>query len=210
MAEAMAEQDLTDTTDTAVDAPADAPVDDIEELLRQFEEGTTQPQQTEQIGETAAERDRAFAENLRAHTEGLQLDSRRQELHAYEQQLALERDQKDALAAFETIRGNLPAEMFDDRMLDAWVNARAASDLAIQQAWQNRVADPRTYERTLNRLAVEFGEKFRRYEPESEVDHAAVAQAVRGAGGTVPAEPPPVFSRMDDREFARWKSENMK
>ncbi len=208
MAEAMAEQDLTDTTDTAVDAPADAPVDDIDALLAEFEAGTTQPQQT--VSESAAERDLAIAENIRAHTEGLQLDSRRQELHAYEQQLALERDQKDAIAAFETIRGNLPAEMFDDRMLDAWVNSRAASDLAIQQAWQNRLADPRTYERTLSKLAIEFGEKFRRYEPESEVDHAAIAQAVRGAGGKTPPEPPPRFDRMTDAELAQWKAENMK
>ncbi len=194
-------------TDTAIDAPvADT---DIDALLAEFEAGT-QPQQTEQISETAAERDRAFAANLNAITEGLQLDSRRQELQSYEQQLALERDQKDAAAAFETIRGNLPSEMFDDRMLDAWVNSRAASDLAIQQAWQNRLVDPRTYERTLNKLAIEFGEKFRRYEPESEVDHAAIAQAVRGAGGKTPPEPPPRFDRMSDAEFAQWKSENMK
>ncbi len=194
-------------TDTAIDAPvADT---DIDALLAEFEAGT-QPQQTEQISETAAERDRAFAANLNAITEGLQLDSRRQELQSYEQQLALERDQKDAAAAFETIRGNLPSEMFDDRMLDAWVNSRAASDLAIQQAWQNRVADPRTYERTLNKLAIEFGEKFRRYEPESEVDHAAIAQAVRGAGGKTPPEPPPRFDRMSDSELARWKEENFR
>ncbi len=190
-------------------APAAEP-DPIDALLAEFEAGTAQQQPVEQVSETAAERDRAIAAHMNAYTEGLQLDSRRQELRAYEQQLALERDQKDAFAAFETIRGNLPAEMFDDRMLDAWVNSRAASDPAIQQAWQNRVSDPRTYERTLNKLAIEFGEKFRRYEPESEVDHAAIAAAVRHQGGKVPAEPPPRFDRMSDAELAQWKAENFR
>ncbi len=84
MAEPMTET-APEPADTAVDAPvADT---DIDALLAEFEAGT-QVQPTEQITETAAEGDRAFAANLNAITEGLQLDSRRQELQSYERAAA--------------------------------------------------------------------------------------------------------------------------
>ncbi len=89
-------------------------------------------------------------------------------------------------------------------------SAKRTWTMLAQQAWQNRLADPRTYERTISKLAIEFGEKFRRFEPEPEIDHAAVVAAVRHQGGKVPPEPPPDFSRMSDRELQRWKDENMR
>ncbi len=206
MAEPMTEA-APEPADTAVDAPvADT---DIDALLAEFEAGT-QVQPPEQIGETAAERDRAIAAHMNAYTEGLQIDARRAELRAHEQALQMEIDRKDAFAAFAEIRGNLPADLFDDGMIDAWVNAHGASDPAIRSAWENRVADPRTYQRVLNKLSAEFGERFRKYQSEDEIDRAAIAQAVRGAGGKVPAEPPPRFDRMSDAELAQWKAENMK
>lgn len=205
MAETMTE------TDTATDTPAAAPATDdldLDKLLAEFDSGTAKPaEQPHSVDQN--ERERAVAAHLNASIENLQLDSRRAELQSYERQLAFERDQKDAAVAFETIRGNLPADLFSNEMLDSWITGQAVRDPAIQAAWQNRAADPKAYQRTLNKLASEFGEKFRRFQPEAEVDHAAVAQAVRDSGGKIPAEAPPDFGRMSDAEIHAWKRANM-
>lgn len=206
----MAEPETEIATDSGVTdaAPvADTPTeDDLDALLREFDEGTaaTNPQPIDQ-----AERDRVFNDNLRAHTESLQIDARKAELQQAEQQLRAEYDQRDAAAAFAEIRGSLSPELFDDAMIDSWITSQAVRDRSIHQAWLNRGADRKTYERILNKLAGEFADKFRRYQPEAEVDRAAVAQAVRGQGGKVPAEPPPNFARMSDAELAAWKRDNM-
>jgi hypothetical protein len=202
-------EQITETADVPApeaDAPA-APADELDQLLAEFDQGTAQPEQS--VNPAAAnERERAVAENLRAITEGYAIDARRQQLQTEAQALQMEIDRKDALSAFAEIRGGLPPELFDDATVDAWVSARGASDPAIQAAWQNRAADPRTYQRTLNKLASEFGEKFRRYEPESEVDHAAVALAVKNSGGRAPPEPPPNLGRMSDSEYRQHVRDN--
>lgn len=107
----------TETAPEPTDIVGDAPVadTDIDALLAEFEAGTTQPQTTEQISESAAERDRAFAANLNAITEGYGLDAKREQLQAEAQALQQEYDRKDGLSALAEIRGNLPPEMFDDR-----------------------------------------------------------------------------------------------
>ncbi len=190
-------------TDTAVADPpvADTPgagTDDLDALLAEFDEGTKGDQPSDQsdpdLKAAELERIAAFNANLNAHTEGLQIDARRAELQSYEQALQLEVDRKDALAAFAEIRGDLPAELFDDP--------------AIRQAWENRATDPKSYQKVVSKLASEFGEKFRHYQSESEIDHAAVAQAVRDSGGKIPAEPPPNFGRMTDREFRQYTRDN--
>lgn len=84
-------------------------------------------------------------------------------------------------------------------MVWAWVQAR--NDPAIDAAFQNRVADPRTYQRVLNKLAGEFGDKFRKFQSEAEIDHAAISAAVRDAGGKIQSDPPVRLGRLSDQEY---------
>jgi hypothetical protein len=228
MGNATMAEDTVEDTDVTGDAPVglganlpnapivDTPVPqdttdlDLDQLIAEFELGTQQ--QTQQVDQPVDQnvRDRAYAANLDAITEGLQIDARRAELQTAAQALQQEYDQRDAAAAFETIRGNLPTEMFSNEMLDSWITGQSVRDPAIQRAWQNRAVDPKAYQRTLEKLAGEFGDKFRRFQAESEVDHEAVAQAVRGASAKTAPEPPPDFARMSDFDLQKWKNENMK
>ena len=188
-----------ENTDTAPDAAPQT--DALEDLLAEYDAGTQAPKPAFEPDQAARQASEALRDHMLAQRESLQLDQRSAELRAHEQALQQEYDQRDAAAAFSEIRGSLSPEMFDDAMIDSWIAAQAARDPTIGQVWQNRAVDPKAYQRTLARLAGEFGEKFRRFQTESEVDYAAVAQAVRGQGGKAPAEPPPNLSRMGDAEF---------
>lgn len=219
MAETMTEP-AADSVDTAVADPpvADSPAtdDDLEALLREFEIGTSQPadqaNQPDYATETAAERDRAFAENLRAHTENLQLDYKRQELEQAQEYLRAQEDVHDEIEAFKAIRGELDVT---DEDLQGFIIGRALKDESINRVWANRRDDRAAFNRMVARLRgdLQQHEDQRRQKilsREATVDHHAVAQAVRGASERVAAEPAPDFARMSDRELQKWKDENMK
>lgn len=206
----MAELEQTNVEPVATPAAEpDAPVDDFDELLRQFTDGTAQPEQSVEqsaLDQAALERERAVAENLPAYTENLQLDSRRQELRAYEQQLAAERDQKDTAAAVATIRGSLDTEKFDDVLVQSWLISQANQNPAIYQAFLDRGANPKAFQKIVDRLASDFQSKYGRgISEEATADHALIAQAVRTGAAQRGPEPAPDVGRMDDREFAEYK-----
>jgi hypothetical protein len=139
--------DVTDDTPIGLGANApNAPIidtpappdttDELDALLAEFELGTQNQPVDQPVDQN--ERDRAFAANLDAHTQALQIDARQ----------------------------------------------------------------------ALAKLAGEFGDKFRRFEAESEIDHEAVAQAVRNSGGKIPADPPPNLGRMSNNELRRHVLDN--
>jgi len=217
MAEPMAEEN----TDT-VDAPglgADAPIADaaaaepdaIDALLREFEEGTrgTAPKPAFNPDESARAANEAFAEHFRAAKESLAIDQRQAELQTAAQQLLLEQHQRDLGEAVKEIRGGLDDRFFDDQFVTTWLDARASSDPRLQQTWLERGQNPRAARAAINKLASEFQERFSRMpDPVATEDREAVAQAVRGAGGKAPPEPPPDFSRMSDAELRKFTQEN--
>lgn len=208
----MAEPDTNIEPETADIPVADTPAadSDIDALLREFEEGTSRPQPEQPQFDPAAEAQRQASEALRDHfvaqRDKMQLDQRQAELNVAQQQIMLEQHRRDLAEAIKEVRGDLPGDFFDDQFVTTWLDARANSDPRLQEMWLQRGENPRAIKAALNRLAGEFQTKFRRLpDPVATVDHEAVAQAVRGAGGKAPPEPAPDVGKMDDREFAEYK-----
>jgi len=198
----MADEDIADTVDAdAPAAPASDPFD-LDSLLAEFDQATTQQQtQGDQVDQNV--RDQAFAENLRAHTENLQLDSKRQELEQAQESLRAQEDAYDEAEALRAIRGDLDVI---DEDVQGFIAGRVLKDPAINQVWQNRREDRAAYNRMVARLHgdLQQHEEQRRQKilsREATADAEAIAQAVRGQGGRVLAEPPPNLGRMSNAEF---------
>ena len=119
--------------------------------------------------------------------------------------------QEDVSKAVSNIFGHLD---LDDEFKQAWLVAQATKNPAIEKAFENRFHDPKTWQTFEKSLAKEvdkkYGAKFSRVDEDATADHAAVAQAVRGASTKIAAEPAPDFSRMSDAELHKWKMENMR
>ena len=100
---------------------------------------------------------------------------------------------------------------WDDDMKQAWLISKANKNPAIEKAFDNRFADPGTWQKFEKALAKE-ADKYRsktKVDEEATADHAAVAQAVRGASSTRgTAEPPPDLSKMSDAELRKYTQEN--
>jgi len=207
----MAEEQIEATADPApVDTPvSDSPAteSDLDALLAQFESETARPtdQPADQVDQNV--RDQAVAENLRAITEGYQIDQRRNELQAQEQYLRAQQDAGDEIEAFKQIRGSLD---IDDEQIKGFVLARVLNNPTINEVWNNRRENPAAYSRMVEKLNGDLQlhveqqrQKF--LSEEAAADHFAVAQAMRGQGGKAPPEPPPNFGRMSNAEFAQYK-----
>lgn len=80
------------------------------------------------------------------------------------------------------IRGDLPAEVFDDETMQAWLDARAAKDPRIQKAFINRSNAPTAWKNVVGALARDFQKRAAAL-PDKQVteDVDAVAAAVRSA-----------------------------
>jgi hypothetical protein len=210
---AMAED--TDVTDDAIaDVPAaDTPaseVDPLDALLAEFESATqgTAPKPAFDPDESARAANEAFAEHFRAAKESLAIDQRSAELDAAQQQLLLERHQRDLADAVQEIRGELDQRFFDDQFVTTWLDSRASSDQRLQQLWLERGQNPQAARAAINKLASEFQEKFRRLpDPQVTEDHEAIAQAVRGSG-KAPPERSPDLSKMSNRELQKYTQDN--
>lgn len=106
------------------------------------------------------------------------------------------------------VRGDVPKEVVDDDLVEAWLDARARKDPRLAAAWQQKDAKPREWSRIKSELGREFKKKFDKV-PDREVteDRAAVAAAVRGASSTkAPAEPAPDLGSMTPYEFQKYKN----
>jgi len=215
--ETMAEDDTDVTGDAPVGLGADAPAadapaaeDPIDQLLREFEEGTQGNNQpaAQLTDQGRLERDRAFAANLNAHTEGLQIDARRAELQTAAQALQAEYDQRDTAAAITEIRGDLDSRYFDDQFVQSWALSQAMANPRLNEIWNSRAENPRAFQAAISKLSAEFSQKYSRLpDPVATEDHEAVAQAVRGSG-EAPPERPPDLSKMSNRELQKYTQDN--
>jgi hypothetical protein len=212
----MADEDIDVTDDAVADAP-DIPApqgttDELDALLKEFTDGTqgnNQPaDQSPDQGRIA--RDLAFAENLRAATEGAQIDARKAELQQAHQSLRAQEDTYDEAEALRAIRGDLDV---GDEDVQGFIAAQVLKSPEISQVWQNRREDRAAYNRMVTRLREDLQQHEEQQRQkilsrEAVADREAVAQAVRGQGGKVPPEPPPDYSRMSNREFQKYTQDN--
>src|SRR5262249_31628175 len=94
--------------------------------------------------------------------------------------------------------------IYSDAMVGGWIADIARSDARVQAAWQNRQADPQTYQRAVKELAQRFYQEHGKLpDPEATADREAVTAAVRGASAKVPEGKTPAYGRMSDDDFRK-------
>jgi hypothetical protein len=113
-----------------------------------------------------------------------------------------ERFQKDMNATIKNVRGDLPEELFDGPLVQAWIDAQAKKDPRLATAWANRHTDPKKFEQVVGALGKEFS-KIRPKLPDKQAteDREAVTAAVRGASTQAPAGKAPTIP--NDRRGTR-------
>jgi hypothetical protein len=167
-------------------ATDNARIDDLDAALKEFDTATTTSSPPEPKPAVAP----AAADDVSKRVETL------------EKTLAEERFQKNIQPVLQKIRGDVPAEVFDDDELIAWMDARAKKDQRLQNAWVNRDRNPQAWDRVVEGLGRDFGKKFSpRVDERATADREAVTAAVRGASNRAPEGKAPDYAGMSNAEF---------
>lgn len=116
-----------------------------------------------------------------------------------------ERFQKDMDDTIKKVRGDLPEELFDGPLVQAWIDSQATRDARLAQAWANRHADPKKF----GQVVTELGKRFSKYgklpDKQATEDREAVTAAVRGASTRAPEGKAPNYAGMTNADFAAEK-----
>lgn len=141
--------------------------DPLEELLAQYDEGVSEPQEQQQ---TPSEPETVSRDEFEAL---------RRDLTAVD----TERDMKEAISA---IRGD--TGFGKDSFVEAWLDGEARDDPRLAKAWQDRRKDPKGFSKIMSSLAVKYAEEVKSVpDPNVTEDLGAVAAAVRGASKQAPS-----------------------
>lgn len=108
-------------------------------------------------------------------------------LEAVEAQIANQQYRSDMDETISVIRGDVDSEMFDDTIIEGWLNAEAHKDPRVSMAFMKRHENPGAYKKVRESLAKKFQGRFKDL-PDKNVteDRDAVASAVRGASKSAP------------------------
>ena len=191
MSEDTTQQSVVDDTKApavqgdAVDSARDDGKDDLDTLLSQFEDKpapVTQPVPTASGGDDL----KVLAEQVKG-------------MVSEHQQQVFRRDMTETV---KTVRGELDAEFFDDRFVEAWMDAQAREDPRLAKAWTERHANPKQFSKVVETLGRSFHKKYGKLPDKGATDdREAVSAAVRGASTKAPEGKAPEFGRMNDAEF---------
>lgn len=116
-----------------------------------------------------------------------------------------QRFKADMDATIEKVRGDLPKELFDGPLVQAWINAQAEKDPRLAQAWANRHTDPKKFDQVVTALGKQFARYGRLPDKAATGDREAVSAAVRGASTSAPAAKVPNYASMTPGEFQAEK-----
>lgn len=118
--------------------------------------------------------------------------------------LKFEREFKPVL---EQVRGDIPKDVLSDEELTDLIDGRAKRDPRLQNAWNNRAANPKAWSGVQKALSAEIAKKFSKLpDPNATEDREAVTAAVRGASPKAPAEKAPNYGAMTNAEFQAEKA----
>ena len=163
---------------------------DLDSILKQYETETT-PETTPETSTTAPD--------LKA------IEAR---MNEYDKRVMMDEYRKDMDGFIKNIRGELDPEVFDDMMVEAWVDAQARKDPRLTKAWLSRKTDPKSIERIAKAMNKSFTDKFTNL-PDKQItsDTEAVVAAVRGASNKTPGQDKPVdLNKMSDRDFNKLQN----
>jgi hypothetical protein len=117
-----------------------------------------------------------------------------------------ERFKRDIGETVKEVRGDLPADLYDDQLVQAWIDSRAMSDPRLGRAWAERYENPQAFARVKTALGKEFAKKYGRFpDKQATEDRDAVTAAVRGASTRAPEGKAPDYARMTPAEFQAEK-----
>jgi hypothetical protein len=175
--------------------------DDLDSLLAEWDTQTARPAEETADNSLPTIEDALLRSRQAAVWQAEQ--TLRSEVHNYAQQRAQEKHEADYKSLIARVRGEADASYFDDDMIRAWIDARAARDGVLQNAWTGRDSNPRQFQAAAERLAKEFGKYAARTpDPNLTEDTAAVAALVRGVSSTKALpEPQADYSRMSNAEY---------
>lgn len=193
--------DETDkTTESSQEAGSGARTDDLDELLSEYDEGTSKS-----VSKPDKGGDKKAKPEPKSEADGELLDQVKQLVAAQTQR---ERDDhtrrfnEDMSNVVKNVRGELDAGYFDDNLVRAWIDAQAMEHPKLADAWANRNDDPKRFQRVVDQLGRDFTKKYGTL-PDKQLteDREAVTAAVRGSSTKAPEDKAPDVAKMSDAEY---------
>lgn len=115
-----------------------------------------------------------------------------------------QRFKADMEATIKDVRGDLPADLYDDDFLQSWIDTQAKKDPRLATAWVNRNTDPKKFGQVKAALGREFAKRYGKIPDQvATEDRAAVTAAVRGASTPAPAGKAPDYASMSPSDFEK-------
>lgn len=116
------------------------------------------------------------------------------------------RHKQDMGETVKAIRGDLDPDVFDEKLIEGWLNVQAQQDPRLAQAWLNRAANPKQFEQVKTALAKSFQKKFSKLpDRQTTEDRDAVTAAVRGSSTRATEGKAPEFGKMSNADFQKEK-----
>lgn len=165
--------------------------DDLDKALSEFDE--QQPKPVTQATSTQPEQ-KAGATN----------DQRAQEAPHNGRLSAIEKRffKQDMDATIKQVRGDMDPDLFDDSLVEAWINGEAKKDQRLATAWVNRDSNPAAFKKVVETLGRNFAKKYAKLpDAKATEDREIVAAAVRGASTKAPEGKTPNFGGMSNAEY---------
>ncbi len=194
----------TDTTTQAVVEPTNAAPpaaaevvnaregDDLENLLKEFEQKTQPVDQPKPATQPGADPDLQSLAQKYEHLEGFVRDANARTFR------------QDMDRTIKDIRGDLDPEIFDNDLVESFLDGQARKDPRLAKAWTERNDKPKQFEKIKAELGKSLAKKFAKLpNREATEDREAVTAAVRGASNQAPVGKPTDYSKMSDGEFGK-------
>lgn len=164
--------------------------DDLDALLKEFDTETRAPEPAQPATAAPAATDPALANET---------------VLSEAKFIRQERFQKDMDEMIKKVRGDLPEELFDGPLVQAWIDSQATKDPRLANAWANRHADPKKFEQVVSALGKQFSKYGKLPDKQATEDREAVTAAVRGASTRAPEGKAPDYSRLTPAQFQAEK-----
>lgn len=166
--------------------------DDLDTLLKQFDQSTQRPAAPVSPPAQAAA----------PTTDMTSLLAEVQAIKAGQTELQNRKFKEDMEVTVKDIRGDLDPDVFDNSLMESWLDREARLDPRLQRAWLQKESDPATFNRVKAELGKRFHKQFSKLvDKQATEDRMAVTQAVRGASTRAPVEQPANYGRKSNAEF---------
>lgn len=163
----------------------------LDDILKEFDQespgGSQVPEQQSQAGTDEVAALRQEVEQLRGELGSMQTNS-------------------EMPSVLSEIRGDLPVEVFDNDMVEGWLNQQAVKDKRIATAWANRRNNPAAFNEVKKALGKEFQKRLDKLPDKNATeDREAVTAAVRGASTPTATTQEVDWSQKSDAELEAEK-----